>query len=1449
MKKLGLDLGSSSLGWFLREQEEIIDFGSIIFNSGMVKGTSGYSSPTKDRREARLKRNPIKARKYRKTLMLNELKRHSMVPLDEKEIKNWSEYKKGRSKNFPDNLDFKKWLACNFSFNNGSNYKNPYELRVKALDEKLTPMELGRALYHLVQRRGFKDIGETNKETKKQIERRKESGFQEALASHRTIAEALQKEYLEKNIRARDNYPYRDEYEEELLNILGKQGFSLKKNTKKEFEDEFVRGVHKAIIWQQPLKTQKGTIGKCTLEPKKRRCAISHPLFEISRAWQFINTIKVKKVEDDEFEFLPQTYRNKLYETVFLKKDKNFKFEDVRKTVDRFYGKKKIYNYPLDSKKQTYETTIAGMPFCKSIIKLFGDTAKQDLTQIEQYTISTMPKNYFGYSVLDIWHNITEFDEDALEKFGSEKLQLQPLIKKSKGESYEVSPLVIIKNNLPQGYGNLSQYVLRKIIPLLKDGYLYNDAVLLANIPEALGDEFEKNKDKIVSFLDEANKVYRKRKRIITIVNSLIEKYKGEVEAFNNGEENHLFAHKDFSYTLKDSDKNAVEQACSNHFGEQKWKRFENKEELINQVGLEYQEFFYDSHRAFRKWDNLQDIFKDKLVKNGIHLNKPLYHHSNRENIYGSPIKYRDTDIEILSLAQTNSIKNPMFNKAMSVLRKLVNQLIIEEKIDKDTEVVVEIARDLNDNNKRIAIERYQKQRESKRNKIREFLKEYKTMEKPTLNVEESIYQFELWDEQVFQETNDEKGNSQKNLDRKDILKENNAIKRYELWMEQKGQCMYTGKMIAISQLFSTAINIEHTIPRKILPDNTLANQTVAFQDYNTNIKKTEFPLYLRNFEKDVEGIGTAIAPRLKQWENIRDGFKIAFESRQKPKGVEDEKTKNTRIQDKHFFKMHFDYWKEKVERFTWEDVSDKRAKRQLTDTQNISKYSREFLKTYFHKVSVQKGSVTADFRKMLGLEDKDNPKDRAKHTHHTIDAAVLTYIPSNASRRDRLVKKMYKFRDESGKQLSYTPHSDFDVQKVKKAVENETLVYNYTKDNVTTQTFKKVRKAGKIQPKVDEDGNKKILERNGQNIVYDAKIAQGDTIRATLFKDSFLGKIRDVERYEDGGPKRNEDNSDWLYKEGDEEFIYVKREPIEKINKSNLNDIVDPALAKLIEKQLGSKTIKDWQGNAIRHVRIKKKAGKQVKERIDFRSDKDYKNFYYAESGSIPYGIMLFEPNSNQRQLLQVHAYQIAEVFREKRKFDIDFFVSKYYPEKSEYKKLLLKVGQNLIVLNNDAEYEKRHDSKFQKNRLYKISKIDNGSLWLKYHLTATADNDLDDLVKEKKDELLWSYEKGLGLPKVVEDLSIDDIKSRNEDFQRRKFKMNSWDDFRMERLVRTVGKEKAVEIKTEMDKFKKVASTIEVEGETPLLKLNTSESWNFLYEGIDFEVSILGKINLKND
>lgn len=151
MKKLGLDLGSSSLGWAILDIDEskIIKQGVITFDTGMLKTQGGYTSPTRDRRITRSGRNLIRARKYRKWSLLKILIKHDFVPLNEEELNDWSKYEKGKIRKFPSNTRFLKWLACDFSYQqNGKKYKNPYELRVKAIDEKLTKHEFGRALYH-----------------------------------------------------------------------------------------------------------------------------------------------------------------------------------------------------------------------------------------------------------------------------------------------------------------------------------------------------------------------------------------------------------------------------------------------------------------------------------------------------------------------------------------------------------------------------------------------------------------------------------------------------------------------------------------------------------------------------------------------------------------------------------------------------------------------------------------------------------------------------------------------------------------------------------------------------------------------------------------------------------------------------------------------------------------------------------------------------------------------------------------------------------------------------------------------------------------------------------------------------------------------------------------------------------------------------------------------------
>ncbi|WP_044632060.1 type II CRISPR RNA-guided endonuclease Cas9 [Neotamlana sedimentorum] len=1440
MAKLGLDLGSSSLGWAIRDGDEISKKGVITFPSGMVKGQGGgYSSPTRDRREARSKRNLIRARKYRKWKLLEILCKNSeYVPLNILQLESWSKYKKGQARMFPENEKFLRWLSCDFSYQGGEMYKNPYELRVKALDQPLTKHEFGRVLYHLVQRRGYKDIGESDKETESQIKRRGESGFQKALDNNRTIAEALKNEFLDKGIRARNEYPYREEYQNELELICKAQGYNVSRDGKYDYQDQFVLSLWKSIVWQRPLRSQKGAIGKCTLEPSKLRCPVSHPIFEISRAWQFINTIKYYD-KDDEKQNLPEDLKELLFNDVFIKKD-NFKFEDIRRYLDKKFKQKTKYNYPLSKKTGKYETSVSGMPFCNGIIKILGDVAYDSLMNIEKYNIGNAPKIINGYSILDVWHAVFDFDEEYLEAFTNEKLKVENTTVKRNKKEVSLSPLVILKNKLTVGYGDLSVKALKKIIPFLKQGYLYNDAVMLAKLPKLMGNEWESQKEDILKLAKSSQETYNWCRIIVGITNNLIDAYKGEVEDWRETGKS-VKAWKDFGYLLTEDDKREVINACIGYFGETSWDKRKDKETIISEVGKEYQEFFFDSKRVYREMPTLTSLFFETLSVNGIKLSGELYHHSTRKNIYGTKVTDKNTGKDILPIPLIDSIKNPMFNKSMSILRRLVNELILKGEIDKDTEVVVEVARELNDNNKRVAIERYQNERRKKREKIRAFLEEFKTKENKSFNVEERIRDFELWCEQSFEETFDKSGKKIVNKKNSEILSEKKAIRRYELWMEQKGQCMYTGKMIPIAQLFSNDIDVEHTIPRSLLPDNTMANLTVCYAKYNRENKGKLMPFFCENYEEDLAGIGTAIKPRLREWEKTMDNYKSLFESRLKSTGNEDEAKKNKRIQEKHYFRMHYEYWKDKVERFTTDEVKDSWARRQLVDTQMVSKYAREFLKTYFKKVAVQKGEVTAQFRKIYGFQETDKIKSRNKHTHHAIDAAVLTLIPVNSSRRDALLDKMYKMEEREGKQFSTKPFDLFNSQELINVIESQTLIVNYEKDKILQQTVKNVRKRGKLQYVKDKYGNF-VTDEKGEKII---KKSQGDTVRSTLYKQTFIGKIRDVGRYPDGQPIR--ENGEWKYKTGEDEFLFTERKPLKDVL-SKVDDIIDPVIREIIRTQKSQAT--DPQGNKIRHVRVKSKAGQVVKQRVNYRSKHEYKNYYYSAAGSIPYAVML-QKNINdkiERKIIPVASFEVSKVFMEHKKFSLELYLEMFHPNLSGYQDTkLLKVGQKVLMLNDDSEFEQRKDMEFQKNRLYRITQFANDGkrIMLKYHLEAQAITDVRKNVNEQKHKILTSEEVKMGISEILENTSITNLADRKKDFEKRKYNFND----RLNKIESVSNKLKKTQVKKMINNYQTEYSSFPENIIPSFLKISNN-NWNFLYENYDFKVSILGKlIWLKND
>lgn len=1455
MTKLGLDLGSSSAGWALSKNGEIVGKGVITFETGMSKGQSGgYVSPTRERREARSKRNLIRARKYRKWELLKILISAGLVPLNEKELQIWSKYKKGIVRKFPENEEFLMWLACDFTYNGSGKYKNPYELRVKALCDKMSNHEFGRALYHIVQRRGYKDIGETDKETEKQIERRHDDGFKDALEKHGTIAKALNEEFLEKGIRARNQYPLREEYQHEWEEICESNGYNTEKEGNDEYKDEFVKSLWKAIIWQRPLKGQKGNIGKCTFEPNKPRSPISHPLFEIFRAWQFINSIRYSD-DSGVKQSLSQEDSKQLFE-FFLKKEGNFKFEEIRKFIDKRFGKAKKYNYPVDRKTGKYDTSVSGMPICNGLIGIFGAKAHNALCEIEHYHIGNAPKIYGRYSIYDLWHIVLNFDGQHLEKFALEKLGIKNEIRTRKKIKVSFSPLVELKEKFQQGYADLSVKVIAKIVPFLKEGYVYNEAVVLAKIPDLMKENWRNKRNEILDVLYQSNNRYNQRKVILNITNNLIDKHKGLTNA-------ETFAYKDFTYSLQESDVIDIKLACEGYFGEKSWKEEEDKQDIINEVGIEYQDYFYDSKRAYRRFPSLTEVFKIALSEKNINLNGKLYHHSNQENKYYKNLETNwetgennlpsdtKTGIEILPTPLIDSIKNPMFNKSMSILRKLVNELILAGKVDQDTEVVVELARDLNDNNKRIAIERYQNLRRDTREKYRLFLKEFKNNEKLDLNVEECISVFEMWTEQTFEDAKDEKGQKVANVNHNEILREKDSIRRYQLWKEQKGQCMYSGRMISINQLFSNEVDIMHTIPRSILPDNTLANMTVGYARYNRDLQEQRLPKQCKNYYRDIDGWGTSIEPRLEIWRLEREKWKRLFEDRSKPKGNEDEEGKNRRIQEKHYFKLHLDYWKNKVDRFEAEEVKDSWARRQLVDTQMVSKYAREFLKLFFKKVSVQKGAVTADFRKLFGFQEEDEIKSRNKHTHHAIDAMVLTFIPVNSSRREQILKDYYRALETNDKKslerlrANIKPSPNFNSQELIREIEGKTLIVNYQKEKILNQAVKKVRKRGKIQYVKDNQG-KLILDKEGNKIT---KVAKGDTVRSELYAQTFLGKIKDVERFNDGQPKR--ENGEWKFKTGKSEFLFVKRESIDKVKSSPklIDAIVDPVIKKLVDKQRRNSVVKDYQGNSIRHVRVKAKTGREVKERVNYRSEHDYKNKFYSEAGNIPYAILL-QKNRNgeiEREMLPIASYEVAKAFKRHGQFNFEIFINEQFSQYKEWDKELLKIGQKVLVLKNDNEYDKRKQTDFQQKRMYVITQFSEGNIWLKYHLSAQSKDEVKKSISLRKDELMRKYEQMYDLAEVSVDLTIQDNKEQIEKYNIQRFRFDTiGNSFRLSRLMDCIGEEETKKVKSELDKHKAIPSRIEIEGETSLLKM-TKENWNFLYEGKDFEISFIGELKIK--
>lgn len=497
-KILGLDLGTNSIGWAITDQHgdeyNLLEHGVDIFSEGVNRTKSGEEPMVKTRTDARALRRHYYRRRLRKIELLKILVANDLCPLlTVEELDNWRYHKQ-----YPMSEEFLLWQRTDDNTD-----KNPYHDRFLALTTKLDILKrsdrhlLGRAFYHLAQRRGFlsnrKDANNSDDGMVKGAIKQLDQEMDAAGCCY--LGEFYYKLFTAgEKIRTGDGFGYAGRiahYEKEFNAICDKQNIS----------NDLRTALHRAIFFQRPLKSQKGLVGHCTFEKDKARCPISHPRFEEFRMLSFINNIKIKTPSDDALRMLSRD-EVKLIEPLFYRKSKeHFDFEDIAKKLSG--GKKGSYAYISDKVDAPYRfnfkmsTTVSGSPLTTDLREIFGEEWSSTMCSLYLKGIGKTETQIIN----DIWHALFSFnDDDKLFEWAQHNLQLN-----------DEQASAFFNVRVKQGYAALSLNAINKILPYLRAGYRYDEAVFIANMPRVIPKE---------KWSNEAT-----RKSIIQDVCSLLDSY------------------------------------------------------------------------------------------------------------------------------------------------------------------------------------------------------------------------------------------------------------------------------------------------------------------------------------------------------------------------------------------------------------------------------------------------------------------------------------------------------------------------------------------------------------------------------------------------------------------------------------------------------------------------------------------------------------------------------------------------------------------------------------------------------------------------------------------------------------------------------------------------------------------------------------------------------------
>ena len=446
---LGIDLGTNSVGWAMvglidGEPHHLLRAGVRVFDAGMEGDLASGREESRNlkRRQMRLQRRQTWRRARRLKKIFNLLQRYELLPPGRvASPQERQDFVNRLDEQIRESAWFKEKAAS--SAYAEPQHVLPYILRAAALAESLEPYFLGRALYHLAQRRGF--LSNRKQTAKKKDD---EGAVKEGIAeirkgmnesSARTLGEYFSRlAPSEQRIRAR--WTARDMFEKEFDAIWATQSNHhanlLTEKRRKELRH--------ALFYQRPLWFDRNTIGACDLEKSKRRAPAYLLASQRFRLLQTVNNLAVLPPGEPETP-LTAADRQKLIDELETKGD--LKYDRVRKLL----GLTKEYQFNLE---RGGEKTIRGNRTNADFLSVFR----------ERWLAMTPHDRNRAVEYVHAFHNPAKLANAARSHFGLD------------GDSSEN----LAQISLEPDYMSHSREVIEKILPLLERGITYGEARKIA---------------------------------------------------------------------------------------------------------------------------------------------------------------------------------------------------------------------------------------------------------------------------------------------------------------------------------------------------------------------------------------------------------------------------------------------------------------------------------------------------------------------------------------------------------------------------------------------------------------------------------------------------------------------------------------------------------------------------------------------------------------------------------------------------------------------------------------------------------------------------------------------------------------------------------------------------------------------------------------------------------